>query len=503
MDGPVEIELEPTSGRPRRSPRPRQPEISTPEKSTSDEQTAFSFRGSVVVAAVALAAVLLLVIGFVAGRTSVDESGPAADEAIDDDGVADDDDDDAPDTAADAAADETSDESSESGAVGDDPVLETLPSPGGELSGDRPAPGDLARGDGQRGVEQGGVGTGDEPGEEPDAEPAGIRTIDVGAPLLPGPTGVVVVAISDDRQLVEIDLDAGVVRITPVDLRRLVEPSVVALPDVTVVAPAFGATGSLLTVPVGETEAGELSSVLMSGGSPIPGPGRNELWSLVRDGPFPEPRVYQRLDVTTGELVGDTLEIDAFSGVAPDSRGGLLLVTPSGAYRADEAGFTRIGVGRLIATGANHDLVEVCDDAFVCEVELVDVASGERTKVETSVSVAASAYATGSLAPDGTAYVAFEPWRSSVDAVYVLHEMIAGETHELSTGNSGSGRYGWPEPHAAVAWTDDSRFVLHLDDGRLTVFDRQSATIRQVGRDTSGHLLDVPDLIAFDTRPTR
>jgi hypothetical protein len=478
VDGPVEIELEgdDEGRRGRRRGERRVGHRDHDRRAVEDAAEAagegsgapvlVDLRSSRVVA-VAAAACVLLIVAFALGRAAGSESSPPATQP---DPTADDLADEAPDTAATAPD--------------DDPSLETLPVPGASDGNDATAS--------------------DEAGSEPaatSAEPTDtlppVRITELGGPLLPVPTGLVVVGLTIAGDLIEIDLDSGAVRSTTLENVRSFgnPPFVTALRDATIVgAPPGGPNEVILVVPLGGVGSPAPSEVISDWGRIPRGPAPNEIWTPVPDdGPYFR-RQYARFDLSTGEQVGDVLELALQSILSSDGHDGLVVQTFGGVYEVFDQAPQRVSTGQLVATGVSHFVVIECDERLDCDNVRIDRQTGERTSVVFDDRAVAGFSGPARVAPDGSVMVGFEPWRVDAETPWVLTDLSTGESVLLPNASPG----GWGvDSNSSLVWTDDSRFLVHLDGGRLAAYDRDSGDSTDL---LAGFALD-DDIRAIDVRP--
>lgn len=327
----------------------------------------------------------------------------------------------------------------------------------------------------------------------PVTSPPPIREMWFGQSFLDTPTGIVVVGVTNDGQLAEIDLDAGSVR--QLDIAGAASPN------------AYGSNwmhvGSASTV-VGSWER-STAQVVPAGGVPYNVPGTALSRSqIVTAGPGPDlfwvqswrmsggnPAEVRLFDVSTGEFVGEPFDShDSRSNpIAVTMSGGLLLEGAGGTYQVRDDAVRRITTGRVVAGGTNHLLVVECDEQFVCSAILIGP-DGERT--ETPVPAASfSWYSSSTISPDGS-MVAMRDFEQSPAGV-ALVDLATGETTPIDT-VGGAESFGSGSTWAA--WSDDSRVLLFLagfGGRRLTYYD--------IERDHVGEVAEVlPSLTSFGVR---
>lgn len=192
-------------------------------------------------------------------------------------------------------------------------------------------------------------------------------------PLLAARTDAVLYGLSNDAEVVRIDVDSG-----EVTRRRLRGPrgeradgfSVLARDGVAILA-SPGGRGAL-TVPDGP--ASQTQWVSGRGARIIPAAGPEEVWRITSldDGSA----VGERLGLD-GEAVGPQVDVPASATVlGDDGTGRLVAKAPGGTYLVDVAGIARIADGEPVAWNATRLVVTVCDPALVCAWRVIDRTTG-------------------------------------------------------------------------------------------------------------------------------
>jgi len=163
--------------------------------------------------------------------------------------------------------------------------------------------------------------------------------------------------------------------------------------------------------------------------------------------------------------------------VGSDGRFGIVVETELGGVFALDASNPpeRITSGELLAINATVAFVRECDDTFQCGVFAVDRESGERTLVDNngfarSGDIGSSAVPSGqNVSPDGT--IAFV--RNADDPTNCLM---------IDTSASPEAWTAVPcvDTFGPVIWTADSGYAVWLDDGRVTVYERATKSVRVV-----------------------
>jgi hypothetical protein len=324
----------------------------------------------------------------------------------------------------------------------------------------------------------------------------GRRTVtELGRPLLPVQTGLRLVGLTADFDVVEVDLDTGRVSTT-------------RLPELG----RFGSGGGYLVV--GDTVAlvgsWQGASVMLTDGTDEPGlpglqlaegavsahPGSrpDTFWQVEREwGPWDSSTTLRLVDAA-GSPVDDVTVLKGVPElweVRPDHRGGLVLVASGGTYVHDEAGPRRITTGRVLALGRRHVVTTECDDQLVCADVIIDRDTGSRTEIDLAGPDGRSWLRTGvvnpnveTVSPDGTGVVALRP-----DDIDKLEIALV----DLRTGGSTAlGEFQGSDPSAG--WSADGRFLLYLDGDKLFYVDRPLGTYKPVSD-------RLPPLVTFALRP--
>lgn len=467
VDGPVEIELDHDASHPRRSSTRDDAGGDTDDGPGSETQPSTTGR----TAALVVAAMALLFAGFALGRSGDGRS---------------------PDDAADAGAatstSSTTDRPTTTTTI--DRALVPLPPP--ESDTDSTTPGAPPR-----------VGTISLPADS-DGGLVPVRTRGTFRErLAPGPTGLVLVGITTDGDFAEIDLDASAYEITSLPEmagpRSIGDAYVLAARDVTIVGSNLGPTGQYIVSADGTTVASTDLGELVWSRTRAPGP--NEFWIQRTDDVDGHQVSFIRFDVATQQPVGDPVELPSPAlqyGLSSDGTGRLLLFSPSGGtYVVGHDERRRLSVGSLMAVGPGHILVYECDERLVCEVVLIDSASGERRPTAAGLADVIPAWYYGGgpmLAPDGSAVVRFGfsfPWQTDPGGQWVLVDVDSGGMTPIGRPSRGTG---FDPAVMTIAWSADSRFVVFLDGHQLAIYDRETDTESVIHP-------DLPELVSFDARP--
>jgi hypothetical protein len=312
-----------------------------------------------------------------------------------------------------------------------------------------------------------------------------VATVQLGARLLPAASGLQLVGLSVDGDLVEIDADTGTVVVTdlpgaPDGPGRLSGNAfVIPLAAETIVGFRDGSLS--YAVPAGG--AAERSPLRFRGdGELIPGDART-MWLLRWTGPSGVMRL-EAID-SAGRALGQRYELPLSSSVHADGRGGLIASAPGGVYELSDGASFRISTGALVSIGRNHIVAYECDDVLACGAVRIERETGERTPLAVSgVGPYSGIFwaAAPGLSPDGSAAVIWAP-DDFGDGLAVV-DLATGATTPL----------GSPNGELQVAWSDDSRFLVYHDLQHLGYYDRVSG-------DTGVVSEGVPQLVTLRGRP--
>ncbi|HEY3484373.1 MAG TPA: hypothetical protein VGK49_03265 [Ilumatobacteraceae bacterium] len=316
-------------------------------------------------------------------------------------------------------------------------------------------------------------------------EPAAITTLDLGRPLLPAPFGQELVGLTVDGHLMELNPDTGVATLTDVPIITGGDPLVYAGSSGTLVFDPY--QGSAWWVPRGgEPERWSTRDGVLGGGmAPMPGPSDDTAWFgnfFGADG-----RIRLQLMTLAGDAVGEPIPIETGYPTLPDGRGGVLVTAPGGTYRIGVDGTRRLTTGNVVASGPGGLVVVDCDELLVCSASLLDPSSGAQRPVDSSLvgPLSNGGWFAGfpAVAPDGGAMALYR--YTEPDPGFALIDLATGLATVL-TENMG--------PWGSFGWSNDSRFGLYLDDGKLFYVDRPLRTYLPVHE-------ELPRLRYFTTRP--
>ncbi len=309
---------------------------------------------------------------------------------------------------------------------------------------------------------------------------------ELGGPMLPTPSGIELVGLTAQGDLLDINLDTGEMLTTD-------------LPG--------GASGALATILASDSWTFiqrwdvNVSTLVPRGEPPAEVAPPPEMASGVFRGPDPDTMWLPEYDPSSGAIEGLSLigldgqplersiDMHGWWPMQSDLAGGVIVQAGGGIYVVSEGGARRVADGELAGVGANHFLVRSCDEALSCGLFVVDRQTGERRQVPViEVDGLAQFYGwagtdSASVSPDGTAAVLFGLDGDSSTAALLGTD--TGVYRTLSRMGGGS---------VSIAWSDDSRYVAFVDARRFQVYDR-----------TTGETIDFGDQIplvgSFASRP--
>jgi hypothetical protein len=280
-------------------------------------------------------------------------------------------------------------------------------------------------------------------------------------PVLPQPTGLRLVGLSPDGDLVRVDLDGGLVDETEVPGVRSGGGFLVPGNGRTLIG-SWDNTGTYLVTDEG---AWARAPAGFSNGAPIlPGDRPDTAWVQRYDQRPPYGAALELMSFE-GDVVAGPIDIAGGWTNWGDQRGSVLVEAPGGTYAVSAAGALRLTTGRVLAAGMNHLLVKECDESLQCTVALVERDTGARSALPPELSLGDGSFLPGtpSIAPDGNGIVVF----GQRGAIFGL-EYVDLLTHaSVRLGDPGG---------MAVGWTADGRYLLALSGVRLSAVDRATVT---------------------------
>lgn len=157
----------------------------------------------------------------------------------------------------------------------------------------------------------------------------------------------------------------------------------------------------------------------------------------------------------------------------PDGAGNLLLTGGGGVDEASRIGVRRLTTGRVAAVGPHHYLIDSCDSSTACSTYLYDRRSHTRRRVAAADTTSQT---TGSVSPNGHQAALLRISPTGQPSARLL-DLTDGTEHGLTCPGDMSGM----GVAFNMLWTPDSRWLLALCSGRITVLD--TTTGREVTSD--------------------
>lgn len=300
-------------------------------------------------------------------------------------------------------------------------------------------------------------------------------------PRLAGTTDRIV-AVTDDADLLEVDLATGVLRTVAVPRWSDVPNPLPPIAGAGFVAVTFD-NGAAPDVFVGD----DPTPTRQSTADPWVtywDTASGTLWTMQYEDSVGRP-TQMRETTFDGTATGRTIDL---AGMWPsglfDPRGGIVVGDGTiGTYRVWADGSERLPDGRIVALGLSHVLVYRCGDTLGdCAIDVVDRAAGEARRVPIDDRSAVDRLLNGwwggpmagaTVTSDGrSALVAMHNGRG-VNEVAVL-DVVTGRIAELSVPDPRIR----PESYApSASWSTDERFAFVVDDGAVTAYDRESGEL--------------------------
>ena len=299
---------------------------------------------------------------------------------------------------------------------------------------------------------------------------------------LPG-AGDWVLFARDEKSLFRVALDSGeVTRTDGISVATSHQVTLIAGPEQVLVVTAEGGSGVLVP----------------DGGPARPIPSRLQQMSRLYPGP-PGLLWAQRMSESgpgsislvdfTGRPQGVPLALGGGWPV-PDGNGSLLVNDVGGVYELRRGALRRVSTGALMAVGANHLLLAECDARHRCSSYLLDRSSRTRHRLGRADT---STLPSGVLSPDGR-HAALVVWGQTGPRLRV-QDLRNGSTRQFP----GLAQEYGPDPQWTLAWTPDSRWLMMLLEGRISILDVGSGRIRSSGPQMS----DLKQLTLRAPIPTR
>ncbi len=309
---------------------------------------------------------------------------------------------------------------------------------------------------------------------------------ELGGQMLPTPTGIQLVGLTAQGDLLDIDLDTG-------------EMTTTDIPG--------GAAGGMATILAGENWTFvqrwdvNVSFVVPRGEPPVDFAPPPELAGGAYRGPEPDTVWVPAYEPSTGaiqalnlyrldgEPLGRSIDMHGWYPMQSDLAGGVVVQAGGGVYSVSEAGARQVSDGELVGVGANHFLVRSCDEVLACGLFVVDRVTGERRQVPViKVDGLAQYYGwtgtdSASVSPDGTLAVLFGLDGDGSNASLLGTDTGVYRSIARMTGGS-----------LSVAWSDDSRYVAFINARRFQVYDSDTGETTDFG--------DIVPLVSnFSSRP--
>lgn len=300
-------------------------------------------------------------------------------------------------------------------------------------------------------------------------------------------TGLELIALTETGDVAQIDVDSGAVVTTD-------GPAMDSSAPLTIFPDAAGATITFYdNLPSVRFSAAERTALVIDGAGPTgplwPGPAPGTVWQTGDD---PAVLALELVDAEGNDLDA-RIAFDAVGSngiVGSDGRGGVVIGPQlGGVFVLDATKLPeRITSGELLAISAVVAYVRECDDSLQCGVFAVDRASGARTLVDnTGFSRAGDIGNRGvpsgqNVSPDGA--IAFV--RDGDDSTRCLM---------IDTTASRGAWTGVPcvDFASPIIWTPDSAYAVWLDEGRITVYERTTRSVRIVNTVALSAIASVPN----------
>jgi hypothetical protein len=305
-----------------------------------------------------------------------------------------------------------------------------------------------------------------------------IQSFDIriswGAPAVAEPTptsaGIELIAITVTGDIAEIDVDSGAVVTTEGQEPDGTSPAIVFVDAVGAVITSYDDTESLRfdagTGTVSATDAQESRGPLIFGQS------STSIWR------YGDGDVEFELVDPLGSPLDISIDIDSDGQgdlVGSDGAGGILIGRDLGGVfvltAPDQA--ERLTSGEVLAINAQTAYVRECDASLRCGVFIVDRATGDRVPIELSILDRAGDIDGGrvpsgqNVSPDGQVVFVRDVERPS-------QAMMIDAAEDLWTAAQ------LVDTASPIIWTADSGYAVWLSDGRVTVYERSTRSIRTI-----------------------
>jgi hypothetical protein len=188
---------------------------------------------------------------------------------------------------------------------------------------------------------------------------------------------------------------------------------------------------------------------------------------------------------TDGGAVGPGIDIPSGQAIGVDG-GALLIQTSVGAFRLDPATSHAqlLSPNPLMAWGPAKLVDVACDATLVCELRVVDRASGATKELPTTAASGPDRFGRGQLSPGGTQLAGLADPVESINRLQLV-DLTTGAVQDLGLLSSAG--------LAAIAWSPDGSWLFWVDsNGALHGHHAGSASsISIIG---GGH---IPSLVAI------
>jgi hypothetical protein len=282
-----------------------------------------------------------------------------------------------------------------------------------------------------------------------------------GKPVVPaGLVAFVASTLPDHPGLSAVALDSGVVR--PIMTGAVAFPSSGAVATMGDAAVVLTDDGLVAVHPEGGLQDfGSAPSLDGDGSVAVYDAGRVDAFWRVSDDAG---QVHAELLTETGTVTRRVVLPEGYMALAGDGVGGLLVVSPDRhLWRVppDRDGIERVDTSLPLAMSSGHLATVRCDDRFVCGVEVVDLASGDRHLVPGSVQPGTFA----ALSPDGTRLAQVLGANDAVGPSTVLAVIDTGSGAQLT-------RQPYPSiPSGPPRWSPDGAWLVWSDYRGLQVWN--------------------------------
>ena len=288
---------------------------------------------------------------------------------------------------------------------------------------------------------------------------------------LTGLTGLDLVALAPDGDVVRIDIDGrATVRYEGQPL--LSGAPAYLFPDETGVTVASSVDVAGFRLDYGRTPVETPGDTFV--GRILPGPGLSpdRFWQV------PE-FVFGESELTlvdaVGTPLGDPIVIENSFVLGSDGTGSVLLYTAGADYVVGPEGAARLTDGEVVALGATTAYARECDEVLSCRIVRIDRVSGARIPVDVLGLETATADPAGlatfgqTVSPDGD--VVFVQV-SANSLAWLMIDLAAGTVLEVP----GPGRV------TPIVWSNDSQYAAYVSGDILRVYDRAAGVLKDLSQ---------------------